>query len=50
MTLLNYSKMLGFNDFIFGASNPRTITTEMGRAGDGGKYKPVEIRYFFLKR
>ena len=41
----NYSKMLGFNDFIFGASNPRTITTEMGRAGDGGKYKPVEIRY-----
>ena len=41
----NYSKLLGMNDFIFGAGNPRTITTEMGRAGAGGKYKPVEIRY-----
>ncbi|MFY0654984.1 MAG: hypothetical protein JXQ96_23335 [Cyclobacteriaceae bacterium] len=41
----NYSKMLGFNDFIFGASNPRTINTTMGTASKDGKYKPVEIRY-----
>jgi hypothetical protein len=41
----NYSKMLGFNDFIFGAGNPRTINTTMGTASADGKYKPVEIRY-----
>lgn len=41
----NYSKMLGFNDFIFGAGNPRTINTNMGTASADGKYKPVEIRY-----
>lgn len=41
----NYSKMLGFNDFIFGAGNPRTINTTMGATSADGKYKPVEIRY-----
>ena len=41
----NYAKMLGTNDFIFGASNPRTINTNMGAASADGKYKPVEIRY-----
>ena len=41
----NYQKMLGFNDFIFGSSNPRTIKTEMGKSANNGKYRPVEIRY-----
>ena len=41
----NYQKMLGMNDFIFSPSNPRTIRTKMGEAGNAGKYKPVEIRY-----
>lgn len=41
----NYQKMLGFGDFLLGPSNPKTIQTTMGSAGNEGKYKPVEIRY-----
>ena len=41
----NYQKMLGFMDYLLGAGNPRTINTTMGQTANGGKYKPVEIRY-----
>jgi hypothetical protein len=41
----NYQKMLGFTDYLLGATNPRTINTTMGTASKDGKYKPVEIRY-----
>lgn len=41
----NYSKLLGFLDYVVGPANPRTINTTMGQASTDGKYKPVEIRY-----
>jgi hypothetical protein len=41
----NYEKDLGFLQYLFSASNKKTIQTEMGRAANGGKYRPVEVRY-----
>jgi len=41
----NYEKNLGFNQYIFSAANKKTITTEMGKSGNQGKYRPVEVRY-----
>jgi len=41
----NYEKDLGFLQYIFSAGNKKTITTEMGRAANQGKYRPVEVRY-----
>ena len=41
----NYSQELGFLQYLFGGSNKSTISTKMGEAANGGKYKPVEIRY-----
>ena len=41
----NYEKDLGFIQYLFSSGNKRTIQTEMGRAAQQGKYRPVEIRY-----
>ena len=41
----NYEKDLGFIQYLFSAGNKKTITTELGKAGNKGKYRPVEVRY-----
>jgi hypothetical protein len=41
----NYEKDLGFVQYIFSPENKKTITTEMGKSANQGKYRPVEVRY-----
>jgi hypothetical protein len=41
----HYEKDLGATKFLLGSTNKRTITTEMGRSANAGKYRPVEVRY-----
>lgn len=41
----NYSKQIGFLNYLFSSVNPRTINTIMQETSNASKYRPVQIKY-----